>query len=99
VATRSPTSSSATSHVRRPGRRRRSRELDGGAGDDLLTAGGDTFDGGAGDDRIVVYGQPARSAATASVTVRFGLGDSRDTVQRNATSLNRYDRAEGGLRT
>ncbi|MEO6745638.1 MAG: calcium-binding protein [Caldimonas sp.] len=68
--------------------------LDGGAGDDLLTSygGDDTFDGGAGDDRIVVYGQTGSygSTAASAVTVRFGLGDGHDTVQRTATTLNRY---------
>ena len=68
--------------------------LDGGAGDDLLTSygGDDTFDGGAGDDRIVVYGQTGSygSTAASAVTVHFGLGDGHDTVQRIATTLNRY---------
>ena len=68
--------------------------LEGGAGDDLLTSyGGDnTFDGGAGDDRIVVNGQTGANGSTtaSAVTVRFGLGDGNDTVQRIAAPLNRY---------
>ena len=68
--------------------------LDGGSGDDLLTSygGDDTFDGGSGDDRIVVNGQTGTFGSTtaSAVTIRFGLGDGHDMVQRVSTALNRY---------